>query len=268
MSERPRTYTAEGVVLRRRNIGEADTIFTVYSDREGKFEAVARGVRKSRSKMRGHLEPLTRSRFLVARGRTLDVFTQAETVHHYRAIREDLDRAATAVYGAELVDRFTAERSPQEGLYALLLGLLDALEDGCGIAVARYFEVQILALSGYDLAIDACALCESPLAQDETLLSPSAGGLVCRDCRHRAEGGRMLGVRAVKVLRYARRSSLDAFAALAVSPELDGELRAGLGMVIRHVLERDLSATRFVEDVRRLPAPVPHPAPSPSPGVE
>ena len=77
MAERPRTYTAEGVILRRRNIGEADSIFTVYSDREGKFDAVARGVRKTRSKMRGHLEPLTRSRFLIAKGRTLDVFAQA-----------------------------------------------------------------------------------------------------------------------------------------------------------------------------------------------
>ncbi|MCC6388882.1 MAG: DNA repair protein RecO [Dehalococcoidia bacterium] len=266
MAERPRTYTAEGVILRRRNIGEADSIFTVYSDREGKFDAVARGVRKTRSKMRGHLEPLTRSRFLIAKGRSLDVFAQAETVHHYRAVREDLDRAATAVYCAELVDRFTAERAPQEGLYSLLLGILDALEDGCGITVARYFEVQLLALSGYDLALDACALCTTPLAAEDTLLSPSAGGLVCRLCRPQAEGGRILGVRAVKVLRYARRATLDAFAALNLDPDLDAELRTALALVIRHTLERDLAATRFLEDVRRLPGP--HPAPSPDGRVE
>jgi len=266
VAERPRTYTAEGVILRRRNIGEADSIFTVYSDREGKFDAVARGVRKTRSKMRGHLEPLTRSRFLIAKGRTLDVFAQAETVHHYRVVREDLDRAATALYCAELVDRFTVERAPQEGLYSLLLGVLDALEDGCGIAVARYFEVQLLALTGYDLALEACALCGAPLSAEETLLSPSAGGLVCRLCRPRAEGGRLLSLRAVKVLRYARRETLDAFAAVAVSPELDGELRTGLALMLRHTLERDLSATRFVEDVRRLPAA--HPPPSPGGSVE
>src|SRR6185295_3537772 len=67
LAERPRVYNVEGVILRRRNIGEADSIFTVLSPYAGKFDAVARGVRKPRSRMRGHLEPLTRCRLLLAR---------------------------------------------------------------------------------------------------------------------------------------------------------------------------------------------------------
>ena len=126
MSQRPRVYTTEGVILRRRNIGEADTIFTVFSPTEGKFDAVAKGVRKPRSHMRGHLEPLTRSKLLLAHGRTLDVFTQAETITGYRTLREDLDLCGAAVYCAELVVRFTAERQEHRELYELLIDILDA----------------------------------------------------------------------------------------------------------------------------------------------
>ncbi|MBI2764986.1 MAG: DNA repair protein RecO [Chloroflexi bacterium] len=253
MGERPRVYKTEGIILRRRNLGEADSIFTVYSDREGKFDAVARGVRKARSHMRGHLEPLTRTRMMIARGRSIDVFTQAETVTSYRAIREDLERAAGAVYCAELADRFTAEHAPQDGLYALLIDTFDALEAGAPLHTVRFFEVSLVALAGYELQLDACALCGARLPEADTLLSATAGGLVCGPCRAGAGGGRVVSIRAVKVLRHAGRAGIDSFAALDLGEALARELQAALGDVIRHLLEREPSAGRFVDDVSRLP---------------
>lgn len=252
MSERPRVYKTEGVVLRRRNVGEADSIFTVFSEREGKFDAVARGVRKARSHMRGHLEPLTRTRMLLARGRSFDVFTQAETVTPYRAIREDLDRSALAMYCAELVDRFTAEHIEQPGVYDLILEVLDALEAGAPAHVVRYFELQLLSLMGYDLQLAACAVCSGRLAEEDTLLSAAAGGLVCPGCRTTAGAGRMLSVRAVKVLRYARSAGLSEFAGVRVDDELGQVLERGLTDVIRYLLDREVASGRFVDDVQRL----------------
>jgi DNA repair protein RecO (recombination protein O) len=252
VSERPRTYNAEGIVLRRRNIGEADSVFTFFSPREGKFEGVARGVRKARSHMRGHLEPLTHCRVMLARGRSLDVFTQAETVHAYQGIRDDLERGATALYCAELVDRFTVEHQQQAELFDLLLDMLDALEQGAPLLSARYFEVRLLAISGYELQLDACAICQAALPAEETLFSPPSGGLVCRDCRPAAQSGRVLSLRAVKVLRFARRATLDEFGAIRCDDELSTELRAALSDDIRYVLDREVHAERFVAQVARL----------------
>ena len=252
MSDRSRTYKTEGVVLHRRNIGEADSIFTVFSEREGKFEAVARGVRKPKSHLRGHMEPLTRSHFMVARGRSLDVVTQAETICAYRAIRDDLERGAEATYGAELIDRFAIDRAEQPGLYALLLDFLDGLEGGAPLQITRCFEVQLLALMGYELQLDACTLCTLPLEPVETLLSPSAGGLVCVDCRASAGGGRVLSLRALKVLRYARSSGIAAFAAVRFDDALAHEMQNGIGGVIRYVLDHDVLSGRFVDQVARL----------------
>src|SRR5690606_17505282 len=141
-------------------------IFTVFADREGKFDAIAKGVRKPKSRMRGHLEPLTRTRMMLARGRSLDVFTQAETVTPYRALREDLERSAAAIYCAELVDRFTAEHMEQPGLYGLILDTFDALEAGAPAHVVRYFELHLLSQMGYDIQLDACAVCGDRLPEE------------------------------------------------------------------------------------------------------
>ena len=252
MASRPRVYRAEGVILRRRNLGEADSILTVFSKTEGKFEAIAKGVRKARSRMRGHLEPLTRSRVLVAHGRSLDVFTQAETVDAYRRLREDLDASAEALYCLELVERFTEEREPLPELYALLVAALELLAQGSGPAVTRHFELRLLALLGYEPHVEGCVLCGDRLPEEEALLSPSAGGLVCRQCRAEAGGGRIVSVEVIKLMRFARRATVPEFAALRLPPGVEQELRAATGELVRYHLDRDPNARRFVEGLSAL----------------
>jgi DNA repair protein RecO (recombination protein O) len=257
VSPAPRVYRAEGIVLRRRNLGEADSIFTVFSVEEGKFDAIARGVRKPKSRMRGHLEPLTRSQLLVARGRTLDVFTQAQTVEAYRPVREDLGRTVVAVYCAELVDRFTAERHPQPELFELLVEALEALAAGGGTQVARWFEVQLLSLTGFGLQLSGCVICAAKLQPEETLISPGAGGAVCRSCRPRAGSGRIVSLNTLKALRFAQGVDAIAFTALRVDANLSAELEAVLGDVVRFVLEREPNSGRHIGRLTATPAQVP-----------
>ena len=252
MPSRPRVYRAEGVVLRRRNLGEADSIFTVLSEREGKFDAIAKGVRKSKSRMRGHLEPLTRSRFLIAQGRSLDIFTQAETVSAYRALREDLDASAEALYCLELVDRFTEERQPLPELYAALVEVLEALEGGAGASATRHFELRMLSILGYEPQIDACAVCEGRLPEREAVLSPAVGGLVCSVCRGESGGGRIVSVPVIKLLRFARRVDTAAFAAVSIPEETASELQAAMAGLVRYHLDREPNSRRFVDGVAAL----------------
>lgn len=247
MSDRARTYTTEGVVLRRRNLGEADSIFTVFSLHEGKFDAVARGVRKAKSRMRGHLEPLTRSTMHLARGRTLDVFTQVETIAAHGRLRDSLDALTAAIYCCELVDRFTVDRAEQRPVYELLLDLLAALDGGEPPTVVRYFELHLLAITGYEMRLDACAVCGGRLEAEDTLLSGPAGGLVCPNCRGPATTGRMVSVRAIKALRYARGASIGEFAALRVDDELAHEMEMATADVIRTVLDREPNSRRYLE---------------------
>lgn len=256
MPSRPRVYKTEGIILRRRNIGEADSIFTVFSPTEGKFDAVAKGVRKPRSHMRGHLEPLTKCRVMIAKGRSLDVLTQAENVTSYLGIRDDLDRLATGLYAAELIDRFLGEREAAPEAYALLSALLDGLDEGQTVDLARWFEVQLLQQSGYEIQAERCAVCGDQLPPEATLLCPSAGGLVCKDCRGGVGPGRLISVRAIKVLRFTRTASLDEFSQLRLDDALSGELRAGLADMVRQIVESESRAGRFLGDLAALPSAV------------
>ncbi|MEO6397673.1 MAG: DNA repair protein RecO [Tepidiformaceae bacterium] len=253
MSQRARVYSTEGIILHRRNFGEADTIFTVFSPTEGKFEAVARGVRKARSHMRGHLEPLTRSKLLLAHGRNLDVFTQAETICGYRTVREDLDLYGAAIYCAELVVRFTAERQELPDVYALLLSVVAALDARAPLHVVRYFELGLLGVMGYEPQVEACAICGMHLPEADVLLSASAGGFVCTNCRPSAGAGRVISVRAIKVLRYARLSTLDAFADLRMDDSLAREVQTAVAELIRYVLDREPNSGKYLDQVARLP---------------
>jgi DNA repair protein RecO (recombination protein O) len=248
---RDRVYRAEALVLRRRNIGEADSIFTFFGPERGRFEAVARGVRKARSRMRGHLEPLTRVEVLVARGRSLDVLTQAGTVHAYRALRENLDHLPRALYCAELLDRFTVEQAEHPGLYELAIATLDAMEQGLGERAARYFEIQLLAYTGFDLQLDGCAVCGNRLPESEVLLSPGAGGFVCHGCRGQAGGGRLLSLRAARVLRFARVATLEGFTAVRLDAGLAREVELAAGDAVRFVLEREPATARYIDEMER-----------------
>ena len=252
MSARPRVFRAEGIVLRRRNIGEADSIFTVLGTDGRRFEAVARGVRKTRSRMRGHLEPLTHGRFLIAAGKSLDIFTQVETVNAYRALREDLDRSSSALYCCELVERFTVEGEGSGGLFALLRACLEALGDRPSPLVLRYFELHILTLSGFELQLAACALCGNRLAEEPALFSAAAGGFACRACRHEAGAGRLVSVPAIKVLRYARTANVGQFCDIDASAELLSELESALGDAVVYQIDRRPLTRQFVDDVAAL----------------
>ena len=86
-----RLYRDQGIVLRTMRLGEADRIVTLMSAGRGKIRAVAKGVRKTKSRFGGRLEPMTHVAALFYEGRELDIITQAETLDHFRKVREDLD---------------------------------------------------------------------------------------------------------------------------------------------------------------------------------
>ena len=116
MPDRERVYRTEAVVLRHSDFGEADRLLTVFTPYMGKLRLLAKGVRKPGSRKAGHLDLFTRTQLLVARGRNLDIITQAQTIEPYLPLRRDLWRMSHGCYAAELLDSFSEEQS--EKIYA------------------------------------------------------------------------------------------------------------------------------------------------------
>src|SRR4030043_1786659 len=153
----PRVYKTEAIVLRQRKLGEADKIVTLFTPNYGKLEAVAKGVRRPKSRLAGHLEVLTYTSAMLAQGRNLDVVTQAQAIESFAPLREDLDRLSRALYAAELVDRFSPEGAESFHIFQLLLTTLRRLAGDAGGDIAlRHFEMELLHLAGFPPQVQHC----------------------------------------------------------------------------------------------------------------
>jgi DNA repair protein RecO (recombination protein O) len=182
-------YRDEAVVLRTQRLGEADRIVSLLTRRHGRVRAVAKGVRRTKSKFGARLEPGTHVDLQLYEGRSLDVVTQAETLAAYgAAVAGDYGRHTASSALLEATERLSAEeREPALKLYLLLVGAMRTLAEGLHDAplVVDAFLLRALAAGGYEMALAACARCGqvAPAAGVHRAVLVPAGGVVCGDCR-------------------------------------------------------------------------------------
>jgi DNA repair protein RecO (recombination protein O) len=247
------TYRDEAVVLRTHKLGEADRIITLLSRSHGKIRAVAKGVRRTSSKFGARLEPFTHVDLQLATGRTLDVITQAVTLHPYaEPLGQDYELYTTGQVMIETADRLvTEEGQPSLRQYQLLLGGLQALTAGTSdgvrppAMVMDSYLLRAVATAGYAPNLSECARCGEPGPHDA--FSPVSGGLVCRSCR--PPGSTFADLAQVAYL--AALLSGDWVATREVE---QSTIRRGSGLVAAFVnwqLERGLRSLRYLD---RTPA--------------
>jgi DNA repair protein RecO (recombination protein O) len=180
----PGSFKTEAVVLRSIRYGEADRVLHLYTSDRGRVGAMAKGVRRVRSRLGGRLEPLSRVRLVLHEGRgELCTVSQADTVHAHPAIRErraSLERATQACDAVlRLFDSSEANR-PAYNLLCNELALLDADSAAATRAQSLAFRAKLLLAAGFAPELGSCASC----GETEHLggFSPSAGGVVCPAC--------------------------------------------------------------------------------------
>ncbi len=123
-------YRVNGIVLKKRNVGEADRILTVFTKEYGKLRLLAKGIRRITSRRAGHLEVFTHVSLLVHRGRTLDSISEAQSRSSFHLLRKNLGGVSLAYYLCELVDSLLPERQEHTDVYELLLATMQAVNGG------------------------------------------------------------------------------------------------------------------------------------------
>jgi DNA repair protein RecO (recombination protein O) len=208
-----RLYRDEAVVLRTQKLGEADRIITLLARRTGRVRAVAKGVRRTKSRFGARLEPFTHVDLQLYAGRSLDIITQAETLRPYgERLTGDYPRYTAGVAMLETAERFTPEeKEPALRQFLLLVGglrTLGAREHDPRLVLDAYL-LRSLAVAGYAPSLEECAVCgtvlREPVLREPVLRGPelrgpelrgpetagehslafavAAGGLTCRPCR-------------------------------------------------------------------------------------
>ena len=222
-------YRDQGVVLRTIRLGESDRIVTLVTQGHGKVRAVAKGVRKTKSRFGGRLEPLSHVSMLLYEGRELDI-----------VIREDLDRLARATTMLEAVDQVAQERQPGTRLYQMLVGGLRALAARNAPLLVPAFFLKLLALEGFQPILDGCASCDSPgplVAFDLVI-----GGALCPAC---ARGPRV-SPEAIDLMHRVLDGGLAGVLNEPVTPAT-GEVANLATRAMEHHLERRLRSVTVLD---------------------
>jgi DNA repair protein RecO (recombination protein O) len=253
---RQHAFRLEALVLRHIDWGEADRLIWLYTPEMGKLHAVAKGVRKPRSRKAGHLEPFTRANLLLAHGRDLPLITQAETLDAFLPLRDDLRRTTYAAYMVELLDRFTYEGSDSphgesHNLYRLIIETLSRLCQPLDPdLVSRYYEVRLLDLVGFRPQLFHCAVCEREIQAEDQYFSAQQGGVLCPNCGARFSGSRPISMKALKYLRHFQRSNFTQAARVELTPALNREIELMMQHYLTYLLERGLNTPPFLKLVR------------------
>ncbi len=254
MASRQRSIRTEGIVLRRRDFGEADRILRLFTRKLGKVSVIAKGVRKPSSKKSGHLEVFMRSSFLIARGRNLQILTQAEVLDSYEPLRESLEGIGLGSYVVELVDAFTYEEGSHVKLYDLIQSTLERLsQNHSPELVLRVYELRLLDQVGFRPELFQCVECGEKITEQDQFLSGSMGGVVCPVCARSMspEIVRRVTSRELKFLRHFQRTRYRELINLTLVPELVAALEASMQYYLTHILEGHLNSPDFLQRVKR-----------------
>ena len=235
-------------MLRKLDYGEADRIYTLLTREHGKIGAIARGVRRTSSKLASALEVYSQVDVQLAHGRNLDVIAQVERKRKPR-VGADLERTSRAALIAELAERMTEDRHPVEGLFELTCWALDELAaESEPRRAGAFFLSAALALMGYAPQLDRCASCGRPLTEAAHPFDAAAGGFLCPDCADPAAPA--VSPAAIKVLRVMFGRDLELYRRLKLASAIMDEVDDVLAAQLEYHLDKQLKSLRFLRRLR------------------
>jgi DNA repair protein RecO (recombination protein O) len=261
-----RLYRTEGIVIGRRDQGEADRVLRLCTP-SGKVDVLAKGARKLRSRKAGHIELFTRSSFVLSRVPNYwDIISQAETLDPHTELRGDLLRGTYARYAVEVLDRFFTEGEGGTAVFDLLDHTLTWLCQHADLdIVIRFYEQHLLGLAGFRPELFRCvgkhgeqvALRADPSGDRRRPFGfdPERGGALCPACyevEKRTPGVLPLSPNALRLLQVCQRSSFTELNSRSISPSLHREAERVMQHHITYHLEQDVKAGAFLQQVKQM----------------
>jgi DNA repair protein RecO (recombination protein O) len=235
-------YRDEGVVLRTYKLGEADRIVVLFTQANGKVRAVAKGVRKTKSKFGARLEPASQVHLALYEGRSdLHTISDAETIEPNRELREGYGLFTHTVPMLEAVDQIAQDHEPDPVLYRMLTRALRTLAERRTPLVTTAFFWKLLSHSGVEPRLDACVRCDGD--GSVAAFDLDAGGVICRDCAF--GGGVTISDEALDLLRRMLGGQLNSALGEPVDDTAYEVERLAVG-ALEHHIERRLRSTSLL----------------------
>lgn len=239
-------YKTKGIILKRSNLGEADRILTIFTEKHGKIKAIAKGIRKTLSKLAGHLEPFCLVDLIIAEGRNLDIITDVQTIKCFFKLRSNLKSTNTAYYLAEIIDKMTAENEAHPPIFNLLEEVLENINGGLGDLSLAYYEINFLTETGYKPELYYCLSCRSKISTGDNHFNFESGGIICKQCNSKA-GGRKISDTAIKILRLFLQHKIPQIQKIKAHKDLIQEVSNVARDYLKYIHQKEFNSERFLQ---------------------
>ncbi|MEC7837831.1 MAG: DNA repair protein RecO [Chloroflexota bacterium] len=176
---RKKFIQTEAIALKVYDFGDADRIFVFLTPNHGLIKVVAKGIRKPKSKMGGHIDVLSKVNSYISIGENLSNLSQVEMIENYSSIKIDLSLISIGFYLLELAERFSVENDPNNDIYYHLAFTLDQVRNMVNKdLLMRWFELNLLSIAGFLPDLYNCQISGNTLIEGDHLFSSANGGLV------------------------------------------------------------------------------------------
>ncbi|MFH0702372.1 MAG: DNA repair protein RecO [bacterium] len=183
-------YTTQAINLKSYNLNEADKIVVMYSKDYGLIRCVAKGTKKTTSKLGGRMETLVANKLFIAKGRNLDVICQAELIDSFKEIRKDITKLTYAIYSAELINTFGLENDINssdiyDDFFENLKNISLSLTDEDILWTVIRFKLKLMKHLGYAVELNNCVKCNTLIQDNSFYFCAESGGIICRNCQNK-----------------------------------------------------------------------------------
>lgn len=238
----------EGIVIRTTDYGETNKVVTLYTREWGKFAMMARGAKKTNSRLSAVIQLFTHGYFLVQKGTGMGSLQQGEMISSMRSIREDIFLTAYASYIVELTDKSTEDRKPDPYLFELLFQTLNYMNEGYDLDVMmNIYEIKMLNVLGLHPTLNQCSVCGS--TDGHFSFSIREGGLLCHRCLDKDPYHFKISSSTVKLLRLFYYFDLSRLGNISVKEETKAELKKVISAYYEEYSGLHLKSKKFLNSM-------------------
>jgi DNA repair protein RecO (recombination protein O) len=187
------SFTTDAINLKSYPLSDFDKIVVMYSKDKGLIRGVAKGVKKTKSKLGARMELFVANKLMLSKGKNLDTICQAVALNTFNKTRCDMDKIFYSMYISEVVNNFGVENDPASGeTYKILYKALEAISDAKNkieiVISALKFQLKFMKISGFGAELSNCLICGKPVVDKSMYFVHNKGGIVCEDCCQNAAG--------------------------------------------------------------------------------
>lgn len=220
-------YKYTGIILNKRDVGETDRIYTIYTLEGGKIRSLAKGVRKSHAKLASSLENITLADITIMRTRGLGKITGSIVEQNFSNLKRDCDALMETFLGLNIFDKLVDFENPDQAVFNLLKEYLTAVDSSAWkngnekhVLLRLGFAMKLLEALGYYMEVSKCVSCSGALDENSFGFSASSGGTVCERCsKENSHSAAMIRPNAVKMMRIFLANDISAFAKIKATRE-------------------------------------------------